>query len=151
MALDSLAVPSFNNGGATYSGESGELGDDCVVIKSRKYDISITYHNYYRTPQVWLLGYDENGSILSPACVFQDIMSDYAHRTVTLDPHPHLSTPHASIHPCQHGPAMLRIIKALIEAEKTPSVDQYLFIFLKFIQSVIPTIEYDFTFAVTAH
>jgi ubiquitin-like-conjugating enzyme ATG3 len=75
-------------------------------------------------------------------------MSDYAHKTVTLDPHPHISTPHASVHPCRHGEAMLRIIKTLLESNKTPIVDQYLFIFLKFIQSVIPTIEYDFTFDV---
>lgn len=40
---------------------------------------------------------------------------------------------------------MLRIIEALTECNKIPTVDQYLFIFLKFIQSVIPTIEYDYT------
>ena len=51
----------------------------------------------------------------------------------------------ASIHPCQHGPAMLRIIEALNECGNVPVVDSYLFIFLKFIQSVIPTIEYDYT------
>lgn len=51
----------------------------------------------------------------------------------------------ASIHPCQHGPAMLRIIEALNECGNVPVVDSYLFIFLKFIQSVVPTIEYDHT------
>jgi ubiquitin-like-conjugating enzyme ATG3 len=56
----------------------------------------------------------------------------------------------ASIHPCQHAPAMLKIIQALTECGKTPTVDQYLFIFLKFIQSVVPTIEYDFTMDVQA-
>jgi ubiquitin-like-conjugating enzyme ATG3 len=40
---------------------------------------------------------------------------------------------------------MLRIIEALNECGSIPIVDSYLFIFLKFIQSVIPTIEYDFT------
>ena len=115
------------------------------ILKSRKYDISITYDNFYRTPRIWLFGYDEMGSVLEPKKVFEDIMSDYAHRTVTLDPHPYVSKPHASIHPCQHATAMLGIINALIAAGKSPSVEQYLFIFLKFIQSVIPTIEYDFT------
>ena len=33
---------------------------------------------------------------------------------------------------------------------RVPRTDQYLFIFLKFIQSVIPTIEYDFTMEVDA-
>jgi ubiquitin-like-conjugating enzyme ATG3 len=40
---------------------------------------------------------------------------------------------------------MHRIIEALHECGKVPSIEQYLFIFLKFIQSVIPTIEYDYT------
>ena len=67
---------------------------------------------------------------------------------MTIDPHPHISRPHASIHPCQHGPAMLNIIHALKECNNIPCVEQYIFIFLKFIQSVIPTIEYDYTFEV---
>lgn len=54
----------------------------------------------------------------------------------------------ASIHPCQHGAAMLNIIEALKECGVTPQVEQYMFIFLKFIQSVVPTIEYDYTFDV---
>ena len=40
---------------------------------------------------------------------------------------------------------MLRIINGLVDCGKTPSVEQYMAIFLKFVQSVIPTIEYDFT------
>lgn len=40
---------------------------------------------------------------------------------------------------------MLKIIEALKECGDVPSVEQYMFIFLKFIQSVIPTIEYDYT------
>lgn len=99
-------------------------------------------------------------------------MQDYAKRTVTIDPHPHLNRSEgishmycsslvgfinfslsflvASIHPCRHGPAMLNILTALKESGNTPNVDQYLFIFLKFIQSVIPTIEYDYTIDVQA-
>lgn len=40
-------------------------------LKGRKYDVSITYDNYYRTPRVWLFGYDENGSPLDPTAVFE--------------------------------------------------------------------------------
>lgn len=29
------------------------------VLRSRKYDLSITYDNYYRTPRIWLFGWDE--------------------------------------------------------------------------------------------
>lgn len=41
--------------------------------------------------------------------VFEDIMQDYAQKTVTIEPHPHTGRPHASIHPCQHGAAMKRV------------------------------------------
>lgn len=115
------------------------------VRKARRYDVSIVYDKYYRTPRVFLFGYDENGSPLSPEAIFDDVMTDYANRTVTLESHPHLSRQHASIHPCQHGAAMKRVIEALQECNAVPTVDQYLFIFLKFLQSVIPTIEYDYT------
>lgn len=40
---------------------------------------------------------------------------------------------------------MHKIVATLTECGGHPEVDQYLFIFLKFLQSVIPTIEYDFT------
>ncbi len=40
---------------------------------------------------------------------------------------------------------MLHIVQALHESGATANVDHYLFYFLKFIQSVVPTIEYDYT------
>jgi ubiquitin-like-conjugating enzyme ATG3 len=127
-----------------------DVSSSVATVKVRRYDVSITYDNYYRTPRVWLHGYNEDGSPLEPERIFEDVMQDYAKRTVTIDPHPHLSRSEASIHPCRHGPAMLNILNALKESGNTPSVDQYLFIFLKFIQSVIPTIEYDYTIDVQA-
>jgi len=45
---------------------------------------------------------------------------------------------------------MLNIITALKENGAVPVVDQYLSIFLKFIQSVVPTIQYDYTMDVQA-
>ena len=79
---------------------------------------------------------------------------------------------HASIHPCKHASVMKRIVAAMLEARNeeedgtapdeltggggstgggkaAPSVEAYLFIFLKFIQSVIPTVDYDFTMSVS--
>lgn len=38
----------------------------------------------------------------------------------------------------------------LTKGGKEARVDQYLFIFLKFIQSVVPTIDYDYTMSVDA-
>jgi ubiquitin-like-conjugating enzyme ATG3 len=45
---------------------------------------------------------------------------------------------------------MKRIVHHLCAGGKTPNMNQYLFIFLKFIQSVIPTVDYDFTTEVEA-
>ncbi len=114
--------------------------------------MSITYDKYYQTPRMWLFGYDEVRQPLTPEMVYQDIVEDYRNRTVTIDPHPHMSvvTPHASIHPCRHAAVMKRIVENLKDGGTEPRLEQYLVIFLKFIQSVVPTIDYDFTMGVTA-
>merc|ERR1711862_980848 len=102
-------------------------------------------------------GTSVEGQPLSGKEMMEDVMSDYANRTVTIESHPHISGPHASIHPCQHGKVMKTIVRNLIkstedgsEGEEGPSVSMYLFIFLKFVSSIIPTINYDFTMDVTA-
>lgn len=56
--------------------------------------VYVYLYYYSQTPRVWLFGYDENGSPLKPESIFDDIMQDYAKKTVTIDPHPHLSRPH---------------------------------------------------------
>jgi len=142
LALDDAVAPAM---GALSLEGKGPAPKGSHLVRARRYDVSITYDNYYRTPRIWLFGFDENGSALSTTDVYQDIMQDYARKTVTIDPHPHLSRPHASVHPCQHGPAMLNIVHSLKECGAEPQVEQYLFIFLKFIQSIVPTIEYDYT------
>ncbi|CAM9130420.1 unnamed protein product, partial [Ectocarpus fasciculatus] len=131
LALDGDTLPATQSGG---------------VLKARRYDVSISYDKYYQTPRIWLFGYDEEGNPLTPEKMFDDVISDYSNKTVTLDPHPHFSLPHASVHPCQHGVAMKRVVEELMSGGgAAPSTDQYLFIFLKFMQSVIPTIEFDNT------
>mmetsp|Transcript_28620 Transcript_28620/g.48046 ORF Transcript_28620/g.48046 Transcript_28620/m.48046 type:complete len:340 (+) Transcript_28620:93-1112(+) len=156
LALDDAATSSsaLNNtktagkGPADAGLASAAIGTAASMnlVRTRRYDVSITYDNYYRVPRIWFFGFDESGSTLSTTDIYQDIMQDYAKKTVTIDPHPHLSRPHASIHPCQHAPAMLSIIAALKDSgSELPTVEQYMFIFLKFIQSVVPTIEYDYT------
>lgn len=120
------------------------------VVHTRVYDLSISYDKYYQTPRVWLFGYDEVGQPLTPEQTFEDVIQDYARQTVTIDPHPHLSQHHASVHPCKHSNVMKRIVDNLIAGGAQPRTDQYLFIFLKFIGSVVPTIEYDYTMEVSA-
>jgi ubiquitin-like-conjugating enzyme ATG3 len=131
---------------AKEAGAANGGADDDHIVKTRAYDISITYDKYYQTPRVWLNGYDENRLVLEPSKALEDISADHARKTVTIDPHPHTGVPSASIHPCKHGSVMKKLIEsARAEKGQTPSVDSYLFVFLKFIASVIPTIEYDYT------
>ncbi|KAL6061173.1 Ubiquitin-like-conjugating enzyme ATG3 [Balamuthia mandrillaris] len=119
--------------------------DSDAILKTRTYDISMTYDKYYQTPKVWLFGYDENRQPLKPKEVFMDISQDHAKKTVTIDNHPHLSVACAYIHPCKHANVMKKIVLRQAESGKEPRVDQYLFLFLKFLSAVIPTIEYDYT------
>ena len=115
------------------------------IIKTRTYDISITYDFYYRTPRLWLFGYDEKGVPLTKDQMFEDIMSDYANKTVTLESHPHQGLNSISIHPCRHAEVMKKIIDRTTDNGGKVNVTQAMFIFLKFIASVVPTIEYDYT------
>ncbi|KAI8617628.1 autophagocytosis associated protein [Chytriomyces sp. MP71] len=120
-------------------------GDE-KFVKTRTYDMSITYDKYYQTPRVFLFGYDENRRPLTPEQVFQDISQDHAKKTVTIETHPHESLSLASIHPCKHGNVMKRLLDQMVESGKEElRVDQYLLLFLKFMSTVLPTMEYDYT------
>jgi len=156
------AAPAEADNTATSSSTTPENEN---ILKVRSYDVSITYDKYYQTPRVWLTGYADDGSNrpLTGDEMMQDVISDYAHRTVTVENHPHVTGPHASIHPCQHGAVMKTIVRNLTKEEDAsggggggaaggggPSVEMYLFIFLKFVSSMIPTINYDFTMDVSA-
>jgi len=136
---------SKNNESKSTSTTTTSATEDDNILRTRTYDISITYDKYYQTPRVWLFGYDENRKPLKPEEIFEDISEDHAHKTVTIDSHPHLGISFAYIHPCRHAAVMKKLIDKQSENGKEPRVDQYLFLFLKFISVVIPTIEYDFT------
>lgn len=176
----------------------------------RTYTLYITYTPYYRTPRLYMLGYDSNNKPLQPLAMMEDIVGDYKDKTVTLEDfnfaNPPIKT--ASVHPCKHASVMkvlldradaalkLRIEKmkagekpsaagmeGLVDQtsklevkdkdkakgkdkegeaewevlssdggqdEEVPAirVDQYLVVFLKFMASVTPGIEHDFTFGV---
>ena len=160
--------------------------DSSAIVKTRTYDLSITYDKYYQVPRIWMVGRDENDQPLTSNQMMEDVISDYANKTVTMETHPHVSSscPHASIHPCQHAKVMKAIVKNLMKGSSSssnksssndndndnteeqqqldgdetqtptapsgPSVENYLFIFLKFVSCMIPTINYDFTMEVTA-
>ncbi|PHJ19118.1 autophagocytosis associated [Cystoisospora suis] len=115
------------------------------IVAARTYDLSITYDKYFQTPRIWLFGYSENGVPLTPEEIFEDILTDYVAKTVTVDPHPCTGIPTASIHPCRHASVMKKVVGSWLERGIKPRHDLALLVLLKFISSVIPTIEYDFT------
>ena len=189
-----------------------------VYHSLRTYTLYITYTPYYRTPRLYLLGYDAaTNSPLPPMSMMEDIVGDYKDKTVTLEDFafssPSIKT--ASVHPCKHASVMkvlldradaalkLRMEKVkqgekpstagmeglvtqtgaldlnkpqekdktsspqkqpsgsqggdgeweVLSSEQQPEdvairVDQYLVVFLKFMASVTPGIEHDFTMGV---
>ncbi|GAA5946571.1 hypothetical protein JCM10213_006633 [Rhodosporidiobolus nylandii] len=180
--------------------EPASAGSDNLV-QVRTYDCMITYDKYYQTPRMWLLGYDEQKRPLPPTSALEDVSSDHALKTVTIEPFPHSSSLSiASVHPCKHSSVMKKVIERMDnnvrelqrrEREASGSsadaaaakedkrkvsggskwlglgkkkdkgekedkaeeeedlgglrVDQYLLVFLKFISSIVPTIEVDST------
>jgi len=191
---------------------SGSKGN---ILQVRTYDVMISYDKLYQTPRMWLVGYDEvsydhpycnhrvdsgtqNGAPLKPEQVFQDISTEHANKTVTIEPFPHSSSlTAASVHPCKHASVMKKVIErmnaSMVEEQRKASgasspkegsssnsskrwlggairrvtgggsssaeksavaendddggmkVDFYLVVFLKFVASIVPTIEVDST------
>lgn len=158
------AVTTLDSQQSNATTTTAGAADQDHTIKVRTYDLSITYDKYYQTPRVWMIGRNTQDQPLTGDEMMEDVISDYANKTVTMETHPHVSGPHASIHPCQHGKVMKAIVRNLMknntaddgegeqdgDNKNAPSVEMYLFIFLKFVSSMIPTINYDFTMEVTA-
>uniref|UniRef100_A0A915DAR6 Ubiquitin-like-conjugating enzyme ATG3 n=1 Tax=Ditylenchus dipsaci TaxID=166011 RepID=A0A915DAR6_9BILA len=116
------------------------------LLATRTYDLHITYDKYYQVPRFWLLGYDEQGKPLSVVQMKEDFSQEHADKTITMEPHPQVANlVLATIHPCRHAAVMKRLIEQFLDNGKDLSVLDYLYVFLKFVQAVIPTVEYDYT------
>lgn len=110
---------------------------------TRKYDMYIAYLTSYRVPKVYLVGFTGSGIPLVPQQMFEDIALDYKDKTATIEPLPMaFATTAVLVHPCRHA-LVMRVFMA--HAPGHVRVDTYLVLFLKFISSVTPGIEYDFT------
>lgn len=85
--------------------------------------------------------------------MMEDVDEDYVLKTVTIDPHPFHLYSHdcISIHPCMHAATMERMLSMMEDGGKTAREDQYLFLFIKFIMSVVPSINFDYTTEVAIH
>jgi len=140
--------------------ESGKLEEDTGVVEprvevthqggeilsTRTYDLNITYDKYYQTPRLWLFGYDEKRQAMTVDQMYEDFSADHANKTITMETHPHIpGPPQASVHPCKHAQTMKKLLDQIAEGGGELGVHQYLILFLKFVQAIIPTIEYDFT------
>lgn len=119
------------------------------VVHTRTYDLHIVYNKYYQTPHLFLIGYDENRRLLTVEQMFEDVSQDNAKKTVTMEQHPHLGPTMLAVHPCKHSELMKKFINIAEEGGNELSVHSYLIIFLKFVQSVIPTINFDFSQNIT--
>ncbi|VDM69071.1 unnamed protein product [Strongylus vulgaris] len=120
-------------------------GPVAEVEKPRTYDLHITYDKYYQVPRLFLMGYDENRKPLTVQQTYEDFSADHANKTITVETHPHIDCDMPTVHPCRHAEMMKRLLDQLAENGKELGVHEYLLIFLKFVQTVIPTIEYDYT------
>lgn len=106
----SLATTSSSATAAT----AGDEPTSSNLLSVRTYDCMITYDKYYQTPRMWLLGYSPEGTPLKPVQIFQDISSDYAQKTVTIEPFPHKEGQLlASVHPCKHASVMKKVIERM--------------------------------------
>ena len=124
--------------------EDGAVGGE--IVETRTYDLNMTYDKYYQTPRLFLFGYDEKKKPLSVDQMYEDFSADHANKTITMETHPHLpGPPMASVHPCRHAQVMKKLIGQIVEGGGELEVHMYLIVFLKFVQAIIPTIEYDFT------
>ncbi|XP_032643119.1 ubiquitin-like-conjugating enzyme ATG3 isoform X2 [Chelonoidis abingdonii] len=131
---------------AEASKAKADVGGEDAILQTRTYDLYITYDKYYQTPRLWLFGYDEQRQPLTVDYMYEDISQDHVKKTVTIENHPHLPPPPmCSVHPCRHAEVMKKIIETVAEGGGELGVHMYLLIFLKFVQAVIPTIEYDYT------
>ena len=145
-----------------------ESGNDSNL---RRYDMYIMYSTSYRVPKVYLVGFSSSGIPLLPEQMFEDITADYKDKTATIENLPvAYNTIAVSIHPCKHASVMRTLMAhssskrpkateaesetganpgvsgaAETQEEEDIRVDQYMVTFLKFIASVTPGIEYDYT------
>lgn len=97
---------------------------------------------------MWITAVSEKGTPLTTEEIYEDIMSEYANKTVTVETHPHLNELQPSVHPCKHSNVLQTLISMAQDNGVVIEPHQCLFLFLKFMSAIVPTIEYDFAMEV---
>lgn len=76
----------------------------------------------------------------------EDIQKEYLDKTLTIEPFPFLeNVSMATVHPCKHANVLKSMSDTMRENGQKVESHFALLIFLKFIASVIPTVEFDMT------
>lgn len=126
--------------------------DDFEIIENeddnsqmRTYDVSVTYDFYYCVPRMWLVGYDSKGRPLTDKEMKEDVMPEYRNKTVTIEPQTCTGIKNISVHPCRHSLLLKKMINDFQESGRKMEIDMTIILFLKFLQSVVPTVQYDYT------
>ncbi|KAK9457667.1 autophagocytosis associated protein [Dipodascopsis uninucleata] len=82
-----------------------------ITVPNRSYNLYITYSTSYRVPKMYLSGFNSSGSPLTPDEMFEDIVSEYKDKTVTIESAPFLeNSTMVSIHPCRHAGVMKMLL-----------------------------------------
>ena len=113
--------------------------------KMRTYDVSVTYDFYYCVPRMWLVGYDYKGRPLTANEMKEDVMPEYRNKTVTIEPQTCTGIKNISVHPCRHSQLIKKMINDYQSSGRKMEIHMTILLFLKFLQSVVPTVQYDFT------
>ena len=124
--------------------DEGEKKDQSQNLK-RIYDVSVTYDFYYCVPRMWLMGYNEQGSPLSNDEMKEDILPEYSVKTCTIEPQACTGIRSISIHPCRHSLLLKKMIQDFQNSGKKLEAYMSIFVLLKFLQTIVPTVQYDFT------
>ena len=124
--------------------EEKKKEENVKIVQCRTYDVSVTYDFYYCVPRMWLIGY-ENGRPLTDEEMREDVMPEYRNKTCTIEPHSCTGIRNISVHPCRHSMLLKKMIDDFQNSGKKLEVEMSIILFLKFLQSVVPTVHYDFT------
>ena len=119
--------------------------EDAGVVKTREYEVTITYDLYFFVPRMWLMGYNEKGIPLTDEEMKEDVMPEYRNKTCTIETQPCTGLRNISVHPCRHSLLLQKMIKDFQNSGKKLEVHMSILLFLKFLQSVVPTVQYDYT------
>lgn len=106
----------------------------------------IIYDEYYHTPRIFFSATDANGAPVSNDDIRQDIQREYLDKTLTMEKFPFLqNTTMPTVHPCRHAAVLKSMTDAMVESGHKVESHFALLIFLKFITSVVPYVDLQFS------